>query len=302
MTLDILMPFYGRVDQYVLAVESVLAQTDPDWHLTVIDDQYPDLTAGEWTRSIDDQRITYLRNEKNLGVAGNFQHAVDLMREPYAVIMGSDDVLLPDFVRVARELTVKFPDATIIQPGVEVIDGSGDVTTPLADRVKRLFRPSGSGARALSGQALAISMARANWAYFPSLIWQVAALRRVGFRQDLEVALDLALLLRLVREGATLVLDDEVVFRYRRHSSSVSAFTAVDGTRFVEESSVLYDESRRFRELGWNVASRVAKRHVTSRLNALSVLPAALRRAGPQDRRTIVSHIFESQRSRDRKS
>ena len=54
MTLDIMMPFYGRIDHFKLAVQSVLDQTSPDWRLVIVDDVYPDLSAGEWARSSAD--------------------------------------------------------------------------------------------------------------------------------------------------------------------------------------------------------------------------------------------------------
>jgi hypothetical protein len=44
--IDIMMPFYGRVDHFKEAVRSVIEQDDPEWRLTVLDDKYPD--ASLW--------------------------------------------------------------------------------------------------------------------------------------------------------------------------------------------------------------------------------------------------------------
>jgi glycosyltransferase involved in cell wall biosynthesis len=292
MTLDILIPFYGRPDQFTMAIESVLAQSSPNWRLTVVDDRNPDLAPGQWVETMTDPRVTYLRNAENLGVSGNFRRCVDLMREEFAVIMGCDDVMLPDFVRRFEELTTQFPQAVMIQPGVRVINDMGVVSRPLPDRVKDLYRPAGTGPRLLSGEPLAMSLARGNWAYFPSLIWRVAVIQEVGFRDDLEVALDLALLLEISARGGNLLLDDRVVFEYRRHLGSVSSFTATDGSRFVEERSVLWDAADRFDSLGWRRASRVARRYFSSRLNALSVWPRAVRTATRRDRSILANHIL----------
>lgn len=91
MTLDIMMPFYGRFDHFREAVQSVLAQSDPDWRLVIVDDVYPDLAPGEWAAAIDDPRVHYRRNAVNLGVGGNFRECVRLIENERAVLMGCDD-------------------------------------------------------------------------------------------------------------------------------------------------------------------------------------------------------------------
>ena len=77
--IDILMPYYGDVALMQESVRSVLSQTDPDWHLTVVDDGE---AAGvpEWFAALGDERVSYLRNPVNLGVSGNFQKCLGLAR------------------------------------------------------------------------------------------------------------------------------------------------------------------------------------------------------------------------------
>jgi glycosyltransferase involved in cell wall biosynthesis len=292
MTLDILMPFYGRVDQFKLAVESVLAQSNGDWRLTIIDDSYPDQAPGVWASHIADARVRYLRNDTNLGVSGNFRRCVRLMEQEHAVIMGCDDIMLPEFVNRFAELSARFPGVAIIQPGVAVINDQGRLSTPLADRVKSFYRPAVTGAHLLGGERLATSLSRGNWAYFPSLVWSVPLIREIGFRNDLEVALDLALLLEITARGGELVLDDLPVFQYRRHEASVSAFTAADGTRFIEEREVLLAAAARFTAMGWRRAARAANLHLSSRLNAASVLLRAGSGVSASDRRLLVGHVL----------
>ncbi|MDO9395058.1 MAG: glycosyltransferase, partial [Herbiconiux sp.] len=116
MTLDILMPFWGRFDHFREAVGSVLAQTDPDWRLVIVDDVYPDPAPGEWAASLDDPRIEYRRNAVNLGVGGNFRECVRLVRHERAVLMGCDDRMLPGYVARIGALAAAHPGAAILQP------------------------------------------------------------------------------------------------------------------------------------------------------------------------------------------
>jgi len=289
--LDIVMPFYGRVDHFEAAVASVLAQTDPHWRLIVIDDVYPDRAPGEWVQAIGDPRITYLRNAKNLGVNGNFRKSLAMMTADYGVIVGCDDIMRPEYVARVRELSVRFPGAAIIQPGVETIDEDGRASRSLADRVKAAYRPRGAQPRELGGEFLVASLLRGNWAYFPSIAWNVSAAKAIGFRDDFEIVLDLALMLDLIVDGGTMVLDDRPVFDYRRHSASASSASAVDGTRFIEERDISLEMAALAQSRGWKRAARVARLHALSRLNALSVLPSAVRARDRAGIRAILAHV-----------
>ncbi len=285
------MPFWGRFDHFRQAVESVLAQGDPDWRLTILDDQYPDLEPGQWAQSLGDPRITYLRNETNLKPSRNYNKAVTLATSEFTVIMGCDDIMLPGYVGRVRELIEQFPDADIIQPGVRVIDENGTVVRPLADRVKSVYRFGGTGARQFRGERLATSLLRGNWTYFPSLVWRTSRLTG-GFRTDLDVVQDLAMLMQITLAGGSLVLDDTVVFEYRRHSTSLSAVTGTDGSKFRQERTLFRESAAACDERGWRRASRAARNHLTSRLNALTELPGAVVHRNTVGRSTLTRHVL----------
>lgn len=291
MVLDIMMPFYGRIDHFQDAVRSVLAQTSADWRLTIVDDVYPDLSAGEWARAIDDPRVSYLRNEQNLRPSRNYNKCVALARSEFLVLMGCDDIMDPHYVERVHELLAAHPDVDIVQPGVRVIDQDGHPSLPLADRVKAWYRFGHHGPRVFGGQELATSLLRGNWTYFPSIVWRREAVLD-GFRIDLDVVQDLAKLLEITFASGRLLLDDDVVFAYRRHSGSVSAVTGVDGSKFEQERSLFASALVRCRELGWTRAARAARTHLTSRLNAATELPRALRTRDAAGRRALTRHIF----------
>jgi glycosyltransferase involved in cell wall biosynthesis len=291
VTIDIMMPFYGRFDHLREAVGSVLAQTDPDWRLVVIDDVYPDPAPGAWVAALDDPRVHYRRNTVNLGVGGNFRECVRLIEHERAVLMGCDDRMHPGYVATVRNLVAAHPEAAIVQPGVEVIDAEGSVHSPLADRVKGLIRFDGTGPREFSGEKLATSLLTGNWAYFPSVLWRAEDLRRYGFREGFEVVQDLALMLDIVFDGGIMLLDDTVCFSYRRHAASVSAVTGPDGAKFAEERALFAEAAARAKAAGWPRAARAARAHLTSRLNALSELPAALRAHDPAGRKALLRHV-----------
>jgi glycosyltransferase involved in cell wall biosynthesis len=292
VTIDIMMPFYGRVDQFKEAVESVLAQSDPDWRLVVIDDCYPDESAGQWLLSLNDPRVVYLRNEINLGINLNFQACIDLAVNDWVTIFGCDDVMLRDYVRTVTSLVESHPLATFVQPGVEVIDGDGNPTSTLVDWTKARYRPRIRGAFELTGEKLAVSITRGNWMYFPSLCWRRDALTKFGFRPDLSTVQDLALAIDLVFDGATLVVDDVPVFRYRRHAESVSSWRAVEGSRFAEEGAFFDRIAAEYAQRGWKKAHRAARARFSSRMNAASRLPAAAKSGNAAAVGSLLRYAF----------
>ncbi len=289
---DVLMPYYGDVDHLRAAVQSVLAQPGDDWHLTVLDDRYPDPAVAAWFASLADLRVTYLRNEENLGANRNYTKAVSLARAPYLVVMGADDLMLPTYLQRQRTLVEAHPRASVIQPGVTIIDGDGAAVNPLTDRVKRWSRPRGTTPVVVQGEGLAASLLHGNWTYFPSLCWRTEVVQGIGFRPGLDVVQDLALLLDVSLAGGSLVLDASPTFAYRRHSGSDSAVRAVSGLRFQEESAYFQQIAGECAERGWLRAQRAARAHVTSRLHAVSLLSTALRTGSTCGCQRLLRHAF----------
>lgn len=302
VTIDIMMPFYGDPQLFREAVRSVQDQTSADWRLVVIDDVYPDPEPGRWVKSLGDDRIVYIRNETNLGVSGNFSKSVDLVESDHFVLMGCDDLLEPDYLAVMADAIARHPGASYFQPGVIVISDDGTPSLPLADRVKTWYRPDATAEFSLTGEAMAVSLLRGNWAYFPSICWRTESVRRHGFDAAFDVVLDLKLQLDITLDDGMIVALPERVFRYRRHAGSVSSWTAQDGTRFDEERAFFLDVSRRLAARGWRRASQAASRHWSSRLNAATKIPGALAKRDGAGLRALLRHVFTGWRPKPRSS
>jgi hypothetical protein len=124
---------------------------------------------------------------------------------------------------------------------------------------------------------MAESLTRADWAYFPSILWRSSTAQRLGFDERWDVALDLGLLLDISLEGGSMVVSDAVCFDYRRHGASFSSTTASDGVRFAQERDFFEAYARHFRWKGWHRAARIARMRAVSRLNALHEASRAAR-------------------------
>jgi hypothetical protein len=299
MTLDIFIPFWGDPGMLRETVASVLAQNDGDWHLTVVDDAYPDRSAGAFIAELGDDRVTYVRNEKNLGITDNFRRCVDLATRDHVVMLGCDDILLPNYVATIRAALQWSPGVDVIQPGVRVINEHGAAVSTLVDTVKRrVAMPRGHGRRVLQGEPLAASLLRADWLYWPSLVFRLDVISRTMFRDGLPIIQDLALVIDIVCAGGTLLVEPTVCFCYRRHSASASGGQVLDGSRFVGEKKYFDLAAEQVATIGWRRAERAARYHLTSRAHALSIAPSALLHGNTRTALALGKHVFGRPRPR----
>ena len=65
-SIDIFIPYWGDLRLLKTAINSVLGQTNENWRLTIIDDNYPGDAAKKYCKSIKDKRVRYIKNNKNL--------------------------------------------------------------------------------------------------------------------------------------------------------------------------------------------------------------------------------------------
>jgi glycosyltransferase involved in cell wall biosynthesis len=287
VALDILVPYWGDPDLMRETVDSVLSQDRDDWRLTVVDDAYPDRQVFEWLLGMDDARVTVVRHAANVGITANYRECLARATQEHVVFLGSDDVLLPNYVAVVLDAFAAVPEAVMVQPGVRVVDETGTPSAGLADTVKqRLLRPRGTQRTVLSGESLATSLLHGNWLYWPSIAFSRKAVDEIGFRVEMPIIQDFALELDLVARGGSLVVDPAECFLYRRHMGSASSTTLVDGSRFADERTYYLMAAEQMEALGWTKAARAARARLTSRAHALSLLPGVVARrhwdaAGP---------------------
>lgn len=288
--LDLCVPFWGAPADLRETVESVLAQDDPHWRLVVIDDCYPE-DVSPYFDQLDDERVTYRRNEQNLGVTENYRRAIAAATGPRVVILGSDDVLHPNYVRVMRDVVVRHPEVDVVQPGVQVIDGDGKPILPLADRVKqKLLTPKQP--TTLRGEEMARSLLTGNWLYWPSLMFRTDTVRRIGFRDGLPIIQDLALMIDIAFEGGSLHFEPDVCFSYRRHGQSLSQTSIADGSRFRDERRFYQDTAQAAAAKGWTKAAKAARRRIMSRFHGVVTLPKVLRGGTKESRSSVLALTF----------
>jgi glycosyltransferase involved in cell wall biosynthesis len=101
---------YNRAKLLPRAINSVLNQTFSDFELIIINDASPDNT-DEVVNGFDDKRIIYKKHDKNTGLFGAANTALDMAKGKYIIFLTDDDEFLPDALEVIdnkfRELSPK---------------------------------------------------------------------------------------------------------------------------------------------------------------------------------------------------
>ena len=107
---SIAIPAYGRPLQLAQAIESVLAQSFDDLELVISDDGGD---AEELARSYGDPRVRYLANPTRLGMAANWEAALERSRGRYVGLLMDDDRLLPGYVETLHGVLERHADVGI---------------------------------------------------------------------------------------------------------------------------------------------------------------------------------------------
>jgi glycosyltransferase involved in cell wall biosynthesis len=122
------VPVYNGERYLGQALDSLLAQDVEDFEVIVCDNASTDATAeiasGYAAR---DDRVRYVRNPRNLGLAGNFNRTFELSRGRYFKWAAHDDWHPPQMLRRCTEVLERDPSAVVCASGVAIMDDDGEI-------------------------------------------------------------------------------------------------------------------------------------------------------------------------------
>lgn len=107
---SIIIPAYNRFSFLCEAIDSVLAQTDSDYELIVVDDGSTDAT--ETVATIYGERLRYVRQE-NRGVSAARNRGIAEARGDLIAFLDSDDLWCPEKLAVQKAVMEKDPSCQI---------------------------------------------------------------------------------------------------------------------------------------------------------------------------------------------
>jgi len=208
---SVVMPVFNTAAYLDEAINSILKQTFPEFELIIINDGSTDdslIIIKLWEKK--DPRIR-LVEQKNKGRSYSRNKGLELAVSDYIVMMDSDDVAMPDRLRVCYDYLQKHPEVVAVSGQYEKICMYGVSmhvsSLPLEHEFieRDLLQDKGN------------SFTQGASMYRKSLAQKVG-----GYNLSYVLGEDADLFLRMALHGKLINLPD-VLLKYRRHPNSITS-------------------------------------------------------------------------------
>ena len=113
MKLSICIPPYNRASHLANCLNSIIlcnSQSEFNFEICVSDNCSGDETEAVVHHAQSNINIKYHRNHTNLGIPRNFLQVVSMADGEFIWLIGDDDLLMPDAIRVLHRLINCHPD------------------------------------------------------------------------------------------------------------------------------------------------------------------------------------------------
>lgn len=121
---SVCIPAYNNAAYIKETIDSILNQTYRNLELIICDDTSKDNTV-EVVESIQDDRIKLYKNEKNLGMSGNWNHCLKLCTGEYIKLICADDMLAPECLEKEVKALMENPKAVLAESDTQLFDLDG---------------------------------------------------------------------------------------------------------------------------------------------------------------------------------
>ncbi len=204
------LPVYNGENYLRRALESAIAQTYDDYELVIVDNASTDSTPAICREfAARDPRITYLCNERNIGVNPNFDRCAALAKGRYFTWLAHDDELTPEYLSRHVEVLDQRNDVVLVHSLVQIIDAEGQLVSVYDSAL------TGSDSERPHERFRALTHIRhAGTPMFG--LYRLDALKKTQIMAGNHHAVDRALLAELSLIGK-IVQIDEPLFRNREH-------------------------------------------------------------------------------------
>ncbi len=112
---SLLLPTFNRADFLPMAIESILRQTFGNFEIVISDGGSTDDTEAK-VGAIKDDRIKYVRSEKRIDMAQNYQKAFDNSSGDFVVFFSDDDALLPSALAKLKHIIHAHDSQMVVFP------------------------------------------------------------------------------------------------------------------------------------------------------------------------------------------
>jgi len=219
---SVLIPVYNARAFVGEAILSALRQTVIDLEIVIVDDASNDGSA-DIIAGYDDPRIRRFRNEKNLGLVGNWNETLRHARGRFITMLHQDDVMEP--ANLARKLeALEATGRAWVASDCLQIDAEGRILHQHWYQHTRALKAS---EKPKESQFAAMFFG-ANYLCFPTILWRREVTDTLGgFEDKGGYCLDIYMWLKFLHRYQLAYLDERLV-RYRWAQNESLKYQAAD--------------------------------------------------------------------------
>lgn len=198
------VPVFNGARYLEEAVRSLMAQTEGDFVILISDNCSTDETSDICARlSGEESRITYVRQQSNIGTVRNFEYVLEMAKTPFFAWVAHDDLRAPAFLATSLKLLQDAPGAVACSVGARIIDESGS-------EVDQILPPQALSSTRPLERARAVSK-RAQMAIYGVMRREaVPADARIGYFRGSDIAFVFSMALR-----RQIVTTNDLLITYR---------------------------------------------------------------------------------------
>lgn len=203
---SIVVPVFEPNAGYLSAcISSVVRQSYANWELLVVDASPHDGIAARCLEPMGDERIVYLRLERNLGIAGNTNVGIENATGDWVAFLDYDDILEPDALFCYARAIARDADAAAMFCDEDTFEVDGQYRFPV-------FKSE-----------LNLDLLYSYNCVTHFLAVKREALEAIGTSpDDVTGAQDYDLTLRVIAAGGKIVHVPRVLYHWRQHSTSTA--------------------------------------------------------------------------------
>ncbi len=229
---SVLIPTYNYAHCLDEAVTSVLSQTFTSFELIIIDDCSKDNTDEVVEKYLSDPRVRYVKNERNLGLVGNWNKCLSLASGKYIKLLCADD-------KFRNDLLIKMVDAMEKHPSVSLVCCNKQIFGSTVSEVKLPLQYFHKGSEIIKN-----TLTTYGWLGEPTCVMFRSANLHVGqFRTDVTWLPDWEMWLRQLSVGDAFLIPEPLAY-VRIHEQQVTKTVMKRFINYFEE----YDLARNIRD------------------------------------------------------
>ena len=197
--ISVVMATYNEPEKYLReSIESILNQTFKYFEFIIILDNPDNKKAEKIIKEYQqkDKRIIFIKNEKNLGLAGSLNKGIEIAKGKYIARMDADDISLPERLEKQLEYMENNKDVDLLFSWVYFIDEN--------DSILKEFKPVKEKVRNLK-----IYFFKEHLLVHPTLIAKSKVLKKNIFDENQKRSQDFELWMRLMTKNYKFDIIDE---------------------------------------------------------------------------------------------